>query len=234
MSVELPRPEERPGVVVLLSGGVDSAVLVARALDGGDPVWPLFVRQGFIWEDEELATTERFLDALAARGAENLRPLAVTAITAPVDYSVRWAMDPSELSPALEEPDETVFLPGRNLALLTQASIRAYAVGVTRVQLGILSANPFPDATDAFFRSFENTVREAMRWPVRIEAPFARMKKPDVIRMGAGLPLELTISCTRPSEGAHCGLCNKCKERWDAFVVAGMSDPVRYLNAIHS
>ena len=60
--------------------------------------------------------------------------------------------------------------------------------------------------------------------------PFSSMDKSDVIRLGVGLdvPLELTLSCMNPKEGAHCGQCSKCRERRDAFHEAGVPDPTSY------
>jgi 7-cyano-7-deazaguanine synthase len=65
---------------------------------------------------------------------------------------------------------------------------------------------------------------------IAIEAPFSRLHKADVIKLGAslGVPLELTLSCMQPSNGLHCGRCSKCRERRDAFLDAGIDDPTRY------
>jgi 7-cyano-7-deazaguanine synthase len=65
---------------------------------------------------------------------------------------------------------------------------------------------------------------------IRIDTPFARKEKADVIRLGIelGVPLELTLSCMNPKDGMHCGLCSKCRERRDAFHEARVPDPTRY------
>jgi 7-cyano-7-deazaguanine synthase len=60
-------------------------------------------------------------------------------------------------------------------------------------------------------------------------APYRELSKVDVIRRGADLPLELTLSCLRPAtDGRHCGDCNKCRERAEAFVTAGVPDRTAY------
>jgi len=63
-----------------------------------------------------------------------------------------------------------------------------------------------------------------------VDTPFARMHKDAVIRLGVelGVPLELTLSCMNPKDGAHCGQCSKCRERRDAFHEAGVPDRTRY------
>ncbi|MBI1785504.1 7-cyano-7-deazaguanine synthase [Candidatus Sumerlaeota bacterium] len=221
-------PRARPGTVVLMSGGIDSAVMAGMAARAGDIVYPLYVRQGFLWEDEELGAVGRYLAAFNSEDRARVRPLTTIASQAPPTFGVPWALDHRAMPPEINEPDEEVYLPGRNLALLTQAAILGYTIGAGRIQLGILSANPFPDATPEFFRSFEKTVFAAMRWPVKVETPLAEFGKSEVIFRGRDFPLSLTLSCVRPRGGIHCGRCNKCSERWRAFVKAGVSDPAPY------
>jgi 7-cyano-7-deazaguanine synthase len=60
---------------------------------------------------------------------------------------------------------------------------------------------------------------------VRILRPYAGLDKTEVMRRGRGLPLGLTFSCLRPAHGRHCGRCNKCRERREAFADAGLRDP---------
>lgn len=218
-------------VVVLLSGGLDSAVMVGMAVDAGDHVHPLHVRQGFLWEEEEGAAIVRYLAALeaerAARGASGaIHPLQTVALGAPGSFASRWALDPSEPVPGADTPDEAVFLPGRNLALLTQGAILAHSVGASRVQLGVLRHNPFPDATAEFFAAFEAVAGLALAREIRVERPLGGMEKREVLARGAGrYPLRHSLSCIRPFEGTHCGRCNKCEERRRAYADLGLEDP---------
>jgi 7-cyano-7-deazaguanine synthase len=74
---------------------------------------------------------------------------------------------------------------------------------------------------------------EALRSSLAVVAPYRELSKSDVIRRGADLPLELTLSCLRPtSEGRHCGDCNKCRERVEAFAAAGVADRTRYARSV--
>ncbi len=100
--------------------------------------------------------------------------------------------------------------------------------GVGQLALALLAGNPFADATDEFFSAFEATLGQATGSPVRILRPFAQLKKPDVLQLGRGLPLELSFSCIAPRDGLPCGRCNKCAERQHAFRSAGVDDPTRY------
>lgn len=228
-----PAAPARPGLVALLSGGADSAVMAGLALERGDAVWPLYVRQGFVWEEDELAAVRRFLAEMAAAHPGLVQPLLVSVCLAPRSANLAWAQESAIAPPDLDSPDEAVYIPGRNLALLGQAALAAAAHGLGRVALGILGANPFPDATKEFFRAFERAAGLALApsFPpdgLRVETPLAAMTKEEVLRLGAAMPLRHTISCLRPSEGAHCGRCNKCAERRAAFQRAGVPDPSRY------
>lgn len=221
-------PHARPGVVALLSGGLDSAVMAGLAVDRGDPILPLFVRQGFVWEDEEEAAVRRFLRGLNAYAPGLVHPLLVSTISAPRELAGAWAVDTAQPAPDARSADEAVYLPGRNLGLLTQAALVAYSHGLARIQIGALSTNPFPDATPEFFRSFENSVYEAMRWRVRVEVPLGNITKTEALEMGLRYRLETTLSCIHPASGVHCGICNKCEERRVAFIRARVPDPTRY------
>ncbi|MBP1635619.1 MAG: queC 2, partial [Acidobacteria bacterium] len=152
-----------------------------------------------------------------------------------VDMEVRdlypaghWALRGSP--PAYDTPDEDVFLPGRNLLLLSKAAVLCAMRGITRIAVGPLAGNPFPDATPEFFEAIGRAASLGLAHEIRVEAPFARLHKEEVIRLGEalGVPLALTLSCMNPGGGLHCGVCSKCRERRDAFAAAGVEDPTTY------
>ena len=99
---------------------------------------------------------------------------------------------------------------------------------VSSIALGTLSTNPFPDASPEFFSLLRETLRHGLNFPFQLLAPLSGFEKSDVIRMGEGLPLALTLSCAQPQEKMHCGACGKCKERIEAFVKAGTLDRTLY------
>jgi len=96
--------------------------------------------------------------------------------------------------------------------------------------LGTLAHNPFPDATPQFRSAMAHALSLGLAHEVTIDAPYAGLSKADVVRRGLalGVPLEHTLSCMSPREGAHCGMCSKCRERHDAFLEAGVIDPTVY------
>lgn len=214
-------------VAVLFSAGLDSAVLAADAARRGAAVQPLYVNAGLAWEAEELAAAERLV-ATGALGA-GVRPLVRLGVDMRDVYPAsHWAV--RGVAPAYDTPDEDVYLEGRNIILLSKAAVFMARHGIECVLIGPLDANPFPDATPRFFEAMQTALSLGLGTPIRIEAPFAAMRKADVIRLGAslGVPLHDTLSCMQPRDGRHCGACSKCRERRRAFMEAGVADGTEY------
>ena len=214
--------------LVLLSGGLDSAVLVA-AEAAHARVYPVYVSVGLAWESSERAIVEKLLAAPIFDG--NVRPLSVVEFNMRDVYSPQhWAI--TGTPPAYDTPDEDVYLAGRNLVLLTKAGVVAAAKKIRRIALGPLAGNPFPDATPEFFAAMARALSLGLNHEIEVVTPLASMHKEDVIKLGSrlGVPLGDTLSCMNPVETQHCGLCSKCRERRDAFAAAGIDDPTTYRN----
>jgi 7-cyano-7-deazaguanine synthase len=213
-------------VAVLLSGGLDSAVLVAQAARTA-LVQPIYVSAGLAWEAEEEALVARLLQS-PPYAARVLQAARITASVADLYADTHWARVGAP--PAYDTPDEDVYLPGRNILLLSKAAVLCALRGIPRLAIGPLAGNPFPDATPQFFAAMREALSLGLDHPLQIETPFVSMHKEDVIRLGAslGVPFEFTMSCMKPAGGRHCGLCSKCRERRDAFAAAGVADPTDY------
>jgi 7-cyano-7-deazaguanine synthase len=211
-------------ISVLASGGLDSSVLIAK-LAAGAEVYPIYVRCGFAWEDMELEGLQSFLDALHNR---NVMPTTVLSAPASVLYGDHWSVTGARV-PAADEPDENTYLPGRNILLISLAAIRCSTHGVSRIAIGSLGGNPFPDATAEFFESFARVLSTGLGHLVQIEAPLRGFHKEDLIKQFKELPLELTLTCMAPKGSQHCGQCNKCFERQQAFRKASVPDRTIYL-----
>lgn len=214
---------------MLLSGGLDSSVLLAEeaARDPAAEVQPVYVTVGLAWENAEREAIGRFLAAIAA--ASRVRPLAsLTVDMKDVYTAAHWAVEGRP--PAYHTPDEDVYLPGRNIILLSKAGVYCAAAGIGRLVLGTLDHNPFPDATPAFRAAMESALSLGLDHALKIDAPYSRVTKTEVIRRGIrlGVPLGLTLSCMNPVGQRHCGICSKCRERHDAFLEAGVDDPTDY------
>jgi 7-cyano-7-deazaguanine synthase len=219
----------RGPVAVLCSGGLDSAVLLVEMARAAGRAVPLFVRAGHVWEDAERAALDRFVAAVAEPRIAPVRDLAVPM--ADVYGSRHWSFA-GEGRPGWDAPDEDVELRGRNLVLLAKALVLAALEGWPTLALGSLAGNPFPDATPEFFADLAGVAGRGLRATLEIVLPYRGLHKADVIRRGAALPLGLTLSCLAPDAvGRHCGDCNKCRERAEAFREAGAADPTAYARA---
>jgi 7-cyano-7-deazaguanine synthase len=218
--------------LVLLSGGLDSAVLVASEAQYAH-IHPVYVRVGLAWEAAEQRMLERLLSVPPFQ--ERVARLQV------LDFNMRDVYPPTHWAirgtpPAYDTADEDVYLPGRNLVLLTKAGVVAALRRIHRIALGPLAGNPFPDATPDFFRAMGHVLLLGLEHQVEIVTPLIAMHKPAVIHLGKklGVPFELTLSCMNPVEGEiplHCGQCSKCRERRDAFAAAAVTDPTPYAQA---
>jgi 7-cyano-7-deazaguanine synthase len=211
-------------ISVLASGGLDSSVLIAK-LAADAEVYPVYVRCGFAWEEMELDGLRSFLDALHN---PNVMPMTVLSAPTGVLYGDHWSVTGGRV-PGADEPDENTYLPGRNILLISLAAIWGSTHGVSRIAIGSLGGNPFPDATPEFFETFARTLSLGLGHEVTIEAPLRGCHKEDLIRQFKDLPLEVTLTCMAPNGSRHCGRCNKCFERQQAFHKAGVVDRTVYL-----
>jgi 7-cyano-7-deazaguanine synthase len=217
-------PKAGEALAVLVSGGLDSAILVGEALERGIVVHPLYVRHGLLWEKVEFANLNRFLERLAGLALCSLHVLEMPIVDV---YKDHWSLTGHEV-PDSVSPDEAVYLPGRNVLLLSKAILWCHLHHVPSVSLASLASNPFPDATPEFFQAYESIVNRAIGGQVRILRPYAKMTKREVMLRGRHLPLSLTFSCIHPLNGHHCGRCNKCAERRHAFRDAQLTDATIY------
>src|SRR6266498_3223830 len=218
------RDPSHAGVAVLASGGLDSAVLMAKFLGEGRVVQPIYVRFGLAWEETEETHLRRFLDTLRSSG---LRPLVTLDLPVADTYEAHWSLSADNV-PDAHSPDDAVYLPGRNLLLLAKSSIWCALHGYPIIALGTLEGNPFADSSRDFFDDFESLVQSAMNHLLEIVTPFSEFNKAQVLERGRDLQLQHTFSCIDPRAGCHCGRCNKCAERQRAFAELSIDDVTSY------
>ena len=213
-------PGGTQGPAVLFSAGLDSAVLLAYAVreNPGTSIQPIYVNAGLAWEAEERAMADRLLRS-GVYGREVLELTILTVDMRDVYPPTHWAVRGEP--PAYDTPDEDVFIEGRNIVLLSKTAILMARRGITRVLLGPLAGNPFPDATSQFFDAMAGALSTGLATPISIEAPFARLHKSDVIRLGRqigdhdGETVEHRVAADLTDRDAHpdllcpsaCGAC---------------------------
>jgi len=212
-------------VAVLLSGGIDSAVLSVELAQQYHSIHPVYIHHGLHWEQCELDHLERFLSAIDHPQFTPLQQLQM-----PVDdlYDAsHWSLSGKNV-PDEDSPDEAVYLPGRNLMLLTKLAVWCEQNNIDTIALAPLAGNPFSDNTQQFYDTMESVIEMALGYTINIIRPYSKLDKTEVILRGSELPLELTFSCIRPVDNKHCGKCNKCAERAHAFAVAKVIDRTTY------
>ena len=211
-------------VAVLTSGGVESGALIAEALRAYERVYPVYIQKGLRWEKAERAALKTFLSAMKQDGLAGVTVLEVPLKTI---YGRHWSLG-SEKTPGFKAPDTAVYLPGRNLLLLSLAGLFCSVRKIPVLWLGVLKGNPFHDARTGFLQQMEGLLEEVLGSHLRIAAPFRELTKGQVIGRWPGLPWGKTFSCLQPFGGRHCGRCQKCAERKSGFRNAGISDPTGY------
>ncbi|WP_109124106.1 7-cyano-7-deazaguanine synthase QueC [Dyella sp. C11] len=218
--------------VVLVSGGMDSAVTIAIAREQGYQVHALSVAYGQR-HSAELAASERVSRLLGAVEHKtvhvDLRTIGGSALTADIDVP---------LDQTGEQGIPVTYVPARNTIMLSIALGWAEVLGSTDIWCGVnaVDYSGYPDCRPAFIEAFEQLANVATKAGVegagiRIHAPLMRMSKADIAREGQRLNVDFaeTVSCYQAdAEGRACGHCDACRLRADGFRAAGLPDPTRY------
>lgn len=232
-STSMGREGEAPRAVVLVSGGMDSAVVLAIARERGFVPYALSVRYGqrHSAELEAAARTAARLGAVAHKVVEvDLRSIGGSALTA--DIAVPEA--PAEGIPV-------TYVPARNTIMLSVALGWAEVLGARDLFCGVnaVDYSGYPDCRPAFIEAFERLANLATKAGVeqgglRVHAPLIAMSKADIVREGLRLGVEFaeTVSCYQADAGGRaCGRCDACRLRAEGFARAGVADPTRYAKA---
>ena len=221
----------RRKAVCLLSGGLDSATVLAMALDQGYDCRALSMSYGQR-HGAELAAARRVAAALGATEHKTIG-IGLDAIggSALTDHSIAVPETPEEGIPV-------TYVPARNTVFLALALGWAEAVGALDIFIGVnaVDYSGYPDCRPEFIAAFESLANLATRAGVeghlfRVHAPLIRMTKSEIIKTGSRLGLDygLTVSCYQADEaGLACGVCDSCRFRRQGFVDAGVPDPTRY------
>jgi 7-cyano-7-deazaguanine synthase len=220
-----------PRAVVLLSGGLDSATILAVAAEQGYRCYALSVMYGQRHgaELEAAHTLARTLGAAEHKVVHiGLDAIGGSALT---DPSIPVPLVPSEGIPV-------TYVPARNTVLLALALGWAEVIGARAIFVGVNAIDyaGYPDCRPAFIQAFERLANVATRAGVegaefRIHAPLIRLSKAQIIREGIRLGLDygLTVSCyAADKRGRACGACDACRLRRQGFAAAGIPDPTCY------
>jgi len=217
--------------VILLSGGLDSATVVALARAEGYACYSMSFDYGQRHR-AELQAAERVARQLGVVEHKviglNLNGIGGSALT---DASIAVPESPSEGIPV-------TYVPARNTVFLSLALGWAEVLGARDIFIGVnaVDYSGYPDCRPEFVEAFERMANLATKAGVegqgfRIRAPLQTMSKAEIVLVGMqhGVDYALTVSCYQADEeGRACGKCDSCRLRAAGFAQAGVADPTRY------
>lgn len=216
---------------MLLSGGLDSATVLAIAREQGFAAYALSVAYGQR-HVVELDAAARVATQIGAAGHQVMHvDLDVVGGSALTDRSIAVPDSPGPGIPV-------TYVPARNTLFLSLALGWAEVLGAHDLFIGVnaVDYSGYPDCRPEFIEAFERLARVATKAgvegaPFRIHAPLQYLSKADIVRRGIALGVDFsqTVSCYRADdEGRACGRCDSCRLRADGFASAGVADPTRY------
>jgi 7-cyano-7-deazaguanine synthase len=230
-------PAARPRAVLLLSGGLDSATVLAVAQRDGYEVCALTFRYGQRHDHEVEAAR-----AVAARfGVErhvvldiDLRAFGGSALT-----TAELAVPKDRPAAEMGHGVPVTYVPARNTIFLAFALGWAEVLGAREILIGVnaLDYSGYPDCRPEYIEAFDNLARLATAAgtergeTVRVRAPLLHLTKAQIIALGSALGVDygITTSCYDPApDGSACGRCDACQLRLRGFADDGRTDPVRY------
>ena len=226
--------------VVLVSGGMDSAVVVAIAREQGFAVHALSVSYGQR-HTSELDAADRVSKALGAVAHKtvnvDLRSIGGSALTDDIDVPLDTDGHPVGQA-AAKDAIPVTYVPARNTIMLSIALGWAEVLGANDIFCGVnaVDYSGYPDCRPEFVSAFERLANLATKAGVegaglRVHAPLQFLSKADIVREGLRLGVDFaqTVSCYKAdAAGRACGHCDACRLRAEGFAAAGVADPTRY------
>ena len=217
--------------VVLLSGGLDSATVLAIARQQGYACYALSVDYGQR-HHAELAAAQRVAQALGALEQRVIKvDLTEFGGSALTDERIAVPVHTSQGIPL-------TYVPARNTIMLSLALAWAEVLQAQHIFIGVnaVDYSGYPDCRPEFIEAFERMANVATKAAIEgkelsVHAPLLQLSKADIIKMGAvlGVDYSLTVSCYQANvEGRACGQCDSCRLRRAGFDMAGLADPTRY------
>ena len=217
--------------VVLLSGGMDSATVLAMAVAQGFDCHALSVDYGQR-HHAELAAAQRVAQELGAMEHRvvniDLTGFGGSSLT---DKKIAVSQQPTEGIPL-------TYVPARNTIMLALALAWAEVLQARDIFIGVnaVDYSGYPDCRPAYIEAFERMANLATKaavegHPLAVHAPLQHMSKAEIIRQGLALGVDFshTVSCYQADEsGRACGVCDACRLRHTGFVAAGIGDTTRY------
>ncbi|MCX7735297.1 MAG: 7-cyano-7-deazaguanine synthase QueC [Candidatus Kapabacteria bacterium] len=217
--------------VVLVSGGMDSAVCLAIAKDMGiSQINALHLNYAQRTEKKELESFNKLLDFY------HIKSKLIVDVSYFAQIGGSSLTDKNIEVPVNQKPGETIpssYVPFRNANILGIAVAWAETIGADSIFIGAnqLDSSGYPDCRQEFYDAYQNVINLGTKpeTNIRIVTPLINMSKKDIVLKGhqLGVPFELTWSCYKNSDKA-CGVCDSCQLRLKGFSEANLIDPIIY------
>jgi 7-cyano-7-deazaguanine synthase len=224
-------PNQKSRAVVLLSGGMDSAVCAALAVRDHNAA-ALHISYGQRTEERERQSFAAICSRLGIRERLVVRNEALRAIGGSALTDDKIAVPESR---AIGQDIPVTYVPFRNAHFLAVAVSWAEVLGAAKVYIGAVEqdSSGYPDCRPAYYRAFNEVVKAGTKeGEIAIVTPLIALRKAEIVRLGLelGAPFDLTWSCYSREDRA-CGVCDSCVLRLRAFAEAGAKDPIPYVPA---
>ena len=218
--------------VVLLSGGLDSSVLLYKMAQEGN-VYPLTINYGQR-HSKEVTAARNICESLGKDVLQRWKYLNLSADLKSLLPSTLTGVGDIPEGHYEDESMKATVVPNRNMILLSLAAGYATGLGIKQVCYAAHSGDHaiYPDCRPEFIDTLKRAVKLGTGWTsdgVELESPFMFLTKAQVVMLGSklGVPFERTWSCYNGRD-LHCGKCGTCTERLEAFQLAGVKDPTVY------
>ena len=227
--------KSKPAAIVLVSGGMDSLVTLAMAAGDYKP-YCLHLNYGQRTQIKELDCFSSICDHYGVKVSErmvvDISYLAQIGGSSLTDHRISV---PEAVLDSKEIPN--TYVPFRNAHILSIAVSWGEVIGAEKIFIGAVSedSSGYPDTRREFYDAFEKVIKQGTRPETKltIETPVIKMKKSQIVRLGAELkaPFEKTWSCYTENDIA-CGVCDSCALRLRGFAAAKVHDPLPYAKSI--
>jgi 7-cyano-7-deazaguanine synthase len=216
--------KERTKCVVVLSGGPDSSTVAYWAKKQGYDVYAVTFKYGQI-AAKEVECAHRIAEKLDA-------PIKVVDLSSLKEIFMGVTSLCDETIPMTSNFSQPIIVPFRNAIFLSIAVAYAISIGANKVFYGAQGSDEqfYPDCRKEFYHAFEKAAQLGTSKAISIETPFGDIRKSEVIKIGMELdvPLKLTWSCYG-NGSKHCGKCESCINRKNAFKDSKTPDPTEYI-----
>jgi 7-cyano-7-deazaguanine synthase len=210
--------------VVVLSGGPDSSTVAYWAKKQGYELYAITYKYG------QIATKEvEYAARIAERLGVLIKLIDLSSLKEIFTGVTSLCDDKIPMTSSFSQP---IIVPFRNAIFLSTAVAYAVSMGATKIFYGAQGSDEqfYPDCRKEFYKSFETAAKLGTGQDITIEAPFSSIPKSAIIKLGSelGVPFDLTWSCYFNGP-KHCGKCESCVNRRNAFREARVADPTEYI-----